>query len=252
MRTLFFCDLDRTLMYSTKRITSTDKLIVSEQKEGKSISYVHQCVAPLLDELQENGVVFVPSTTRSAMHYNRVDLGQRFDYAIIDNGARILHQGNPMVAFDEEISKELHAGEHKTMGGVLANAACKRGELRDIDGYFYMFKIDDRNAAEKEIAQAIGGCRNWYIATSDTKCYVIPRCVTKQRAMLSLARTLEPALTIAAGDSKLDCGMLNSADISYSPIGSGISADFSFEWSPEGAVAMLNDVLHEVLKRRSA
>jgi len=73
MLKIFACDLDQTLIYSSKFIfnlslAEKEKIRIIEAKDGIAISYISvDCIAKI-QEIMENNI-FIPATTRTIEQY---------------------------------------------------------------------------------------------------------------------------------------------------------------------------------------
>ena len=210
---IFLSDLDRTLIFSYKRL-SPENLCV-EKKDGKELSYMTHRSAKLFSELVEK-VTFVPITTRSREQYERIIFpgGYVPRYAIIDNGANLLVDGIP----DSEWRKEFREAFLRSADEINA---CREFLQKERSVYFKITVVDDSFLFTKsrEPAETLERmCRNVRIAHTSfyqngEKLYVIPNGISKERASEKLKELLQGEILAAAGDSLFDEQMLRRADI---------------------------------------
>ena len=122
---LLFTDLDGTLIRSYRRKFDDDVICV-ERHRDREFSFISSKKLELLHNLIKNdNVLVIPITTRSEAEYRRIKIPDvSFKYALIDNGARLLVDGE----IDEEWEKEskkmaVTIGEpFKMVDGFLAYA----------------------------------------------------------------------------------------------------------------------------------
>ena len=99
---LLFTDLDGTLIRSYRRKFDDDVICV-ERHRDREFSFISSKKLELLHNLIKNdNVLVIPITTRSEAEYRRIKIpDESFKYALIDNGARLLVDGE----IDEEWEK---------------------------------------------------------------------------------------------------------------------------------------------------
>lgn len=227
---LVACDLDRTLIYSKSALwlSGADKdapaMVVAEVYDGAPLSYMTRTAQELLGELKR-AATFVPATTRTQAQYERVQLpGPMPEYAITSNGGVLLHHGVPDAAWNAELaalmgascapleSIEAHLSRPEFSPWIL--------RLRRAEDLF-AYAIVDRDAmpasflAELEELCASGG---WTVSVQGRKLYCVPAPINKADALAEIARRTGAGTVIAAGDSLLDQGMLELAQLSFRPL----------------------------------
>lgn len=220
---IFACDLDRTLIYSEKFCQGyTGQVQVVEF--GKYNSYMTARALVLLRQIAGK-MTFVPCTTRSVEQYRRIQLA-RYDvvnsFAVVSNGANILIDGIPNVAYREHIQQLILnnclAGQdllnefHK-----LAGAWAK--PMQEADGVFHYCIIDRAKAPLNELASFSDWARKqrWEVSMQGRKLYLIPQFVNKWSALRKIAALVEDHRIIAAGDSLLDLPLILGAEYAVSP-----------------------------------
>lgn len=208
---LFLSDLDRTLIFSYKRL-SEDNICV-EEKEGKKLSYMTPLSAGLLCELSEK-VTFIPVTTRSIEQYERIKFPSGMPkLAVCDNGGNLLINGVPDPEWrkwaEEHILPAMAEMERiKSFWEALEDVYF---EVRLVDGTFIFTKSHTpletlRLTAERLCPERID------LFDNGDKIYAIPKGINKGAALNLLKERFGEEI-IAAGDSLFDIGMLQNADI---------------------------------------
>ena len=89
---LFHVDLDNTLIYSYRHPIGPKKR-TAEIYQGREISFLTERTQELLRKLQPY-VQIIPTTTRTAEQYARIELGiGKIPYALVCNGGQLLIDG---------------------------------------------------------------------------------------------------------------------------------------------------------------
>lgn len=208
---LFLSDLDRTLIFSYKRLT--DDNICVEEKEGKKLSFMTPLSAKLLCEISEK-VTFIPVTTRSIEQYERISFPSGMPrFAVCDNGGNLLVNGVPDPLWrkcaEEHILPAM--AEMERIKSFWESLDEVYFEVRLVDGTFIFTKSHTpletlRLTAEKLCPEKVG------LFDNGDKIYAVPQGINKGAALLWLRERFGEEI-IAAGDSLFDREMLQNADI---------------------------------------
>ena len=226
---LVACDLDRTLIYSSRAFwletpdAQAPPIVVSEVYQGVPISYMTRAAEQLLLDLAA-AATFVPVTTRTVAQYSRVQLpGPVPRFAITTNGGTILVDGE----VDPAWSRTLQA----RLGAEAAPLAEVRSLLEDpaASGWIvrvhtaedlFTYAIIDREAMPADwIAGLHLRCQSlgWTVSVQGRKLYCVPDAVNKSAAVAEVHRRLGAPTVLAAGDSLLDQRMLEEAHFAFRP-----------------------------------
>lgn len=233
-RALVACDLDRTLIWSRAACGLPDvddgrdavgALVCVEHHLGRPASFVTRRAAAGLDALAR-AATLVPTTTRTAEQLARVVLPGAAGapaWAVAANGGLILADG----CVDEDWSR--------TVAGRLEATAAPLPEVEDhlatvllapwtlrrrtAEGFFCYAVLERDAVPDGVVADLTVWCaeRGWTVSVQGRKLYAVPAALTKQAALVEIAERVGPALTLAAGDSLLDAGMLAWADAAVRP-----------------------------------
>lgn len=221
-KVLYASDLDRTLIFSERFIfenPTSAKYSPVEYKEDRIISYMSNDVNSKLHCINDNKKVqFVPVTTRSLSEYKRVNLGFTPEYAIVANGAIILHNGEVMEEWNDYIKSKLDYTEVLDLSQDicdLIDSLVKQPKL--IDNSYLFFKINDQALFDEEVVNLINRYPNWTFTRQVNKCYAIPNHFSKQIALRWLWHKLNHPYIVASGDSELDLPMLTLANRAIIP-----------------------------------
>ena len=230
-------DLDRTLIYSANSMAlvgsdhQAPRMVVAEVYDAAPLSFMTRAAEELLEGIVGRSV-FVPVTTRTQAQFTRVRLpGFGQGYAVTTNGAVLLHDGEPDRDWSRHIQRSLGADcaplddvlGHLTGSG--ANPAILR--VRTAEDVF-VYSIVDRQAMPDAYLDELGAwcsARGWTISLQGRKLYCVPAPITKEAAVDEVRRRSGAGLLVAAGDSRLDAGILELADIAIRPSHGELDSD---------------------------
>ena len=198
--TMIASDLDRTLIYSPSalQLATTDEttpnLVSVEILEGRPHSFTSLAATRRLAELSEVAT-FVPTTTRTMAQYLRVRFpGVTSKYAITSNGGNILVDGVPDEAWHRSTESAIAACDatlaevkHELRARSQDDWAIKR---RVGDDLFCYIVVELRLLPDGFIESWTQWCneRGWKVSVQGRKIYAIPEPLSKERAMLAVAR----------------------------------------------------------------
>ena len=222
---IYFSDLDRTLIYSSKFLKDKNNKICIEYIDGKEINYISKKTINLLKKLQEKRLL-IPTTTRSREQFERIDFdkfGIYFEYSIVCNGGIILHNGKPLKEYDNYLKDEL-----KKCGNIneLYNDFKKKYEkyseiskIRLVHNFFFYIVVDEEKFNDEILIDFRKelDCKNWNVFRSGRKIYFLPKVLNKETAIKFLMKYLKEDKLSALGDSKMDLNMLLLAEKVYIP-----------------------------------
>ena len=208
---LFLSDLDRTLIFSYKRLTEDNVCV--EEKEGKKLSFMTPYSAKLLCKISEM-VTFIPVTTRSIEQYERIKLPcGRPCFAVCDNGGNLLVNGVPDPVWRKLAEEHIlpAMAEMERIKSFWESLDDVYFEVRLVDGTFLFTKSHTpletlRKTAERLCPEGVE------LFDNGDKIYAVPKGINKGAAAAWL-RERFGGMIIAAGDSLFDKGMLHNADI---------------------------------------
>lgn len=230
-------DLDRTLIYSANSMdlktsdTLAPRMVVAEVYNAAPLSFMTRAAEELLEDLVKR-TVFVPVTTRTVAQFSRVRLpGFGQGYAVTTNGAVLLHNGAPDADWSRHIQRSLgadcaplaHILDHLT--GSDADPAILR--VRTAEDFF-AYAIVDRDALPDAYLEGLAAwcaARGWTTSLQGRKLYCVPAPITKEAAVNEVRRRSGAGLLVAAGDSRLDAGILGVADLAIRPAHGELHSD---------------------------
>lgn len=228
-KVLVVSDLDRTLIYSASALQlpcadeDAPNLVCVEMLDGRPHSFLTLSAARRLSDIAATAS-FVPTTTRTMAQYRRV----RFPdveptYAITSNGGNILLDGRPDEDWHQSTASAI-ADCDVTLTEVRAELKRRTQEdwalkRRVGDDLFCYLVVEPTKMPDGFIESWTAWCSNrgWRVSVQGRKIYAIPNPLTKERAMLAVARRMGAQHIIAAGDGALDAGFLAAADAGIRP-----------------------------------
>lgn len=230
-------DLDRTLIYSANSmaLVGSDhlapRMVVAEVYDAAPLSFMTRAAEELLEEIVERSV-FVPVTTRTRAQFSRVRLpGSGRGYAVTTNGAVLLHDGEPDGDWSRHIQRSLGSDSaplDDVLGHLRGGAAVPAVlRVRTAEEYF-VYSIVDRQALPDAYLDELGAwceARGWTTSLQGRKLYCVPAPITKEAAVDEVRRRSGSGLLVAAGDSRLDAGILELADIAIRPSHGELDSD---------------------------
>lgn len=225
---LYASDLDRTLIFSKRFIDESNfkgayELVETKTNEDGSIekiSYMSPSVKEGIQELNNNDqITFVPVTSRSLEEYNRVKLGFVPEYAIVANGGLILHNGEIVKEWSEYIRKNVSLPRLMQLSMELSEFKSLDPDRmpRLIDGCYLFTKTFHHKKFDEEADAISVAYEDIDFTRQNNKCYLIPKCFSKQVALRWLWNKLNKPYIIASGDSQLDLPMLTLANKAIIP-----------------------------------
>ncbi|MCB5280739.1 HAD family hydrolase [Arthrobacter sp. AL08] len=230
-------DLDRTLIYSANSMAlpgaddAAPRMVVSEVYNAAPLSFMTRAAEDLLAGIVERSH-FVPVTTRTQAQFARVRLpGSGSGYAVTTNGAVLLDHGQPDPDWSAHIQRSIR-GQCAPLGEVLEHltgAAAVSGILRVRTAEdLFAYSIVDRDALSAGYLEELAAwCldRGWTTSLQGRKLYCVPVPITKEAAVAEVRRRNGGGIVIAAGDSRLDAGLLEMADLAVRPAHGELDSD---------------------------
>ena len=209
---LFCTDLDNTLIYSYKHDIGENKRCV-EIYQGREISFITQETYRLLCEVK-NQAMIVPVTTRTVEQYRRIDLGVgTFSYALTCNGGVLLIDGHEDENWYRESLRLISDSRQALLRAVelLEQEKRRSFEVRLIRELFVFTKCEEPEAVVCEL-KGILDASLVDVFNNGIKVYVVPKKLSKGRAIDRFRDYIGAENVIAAGDSEFDSSMLEAAD----------------------------------------
>lgn len=230
-------DLDRTMIYSKVYLNKkTDNHICVEQVNNEDWSYITNKMNEYINNILNDQILskrFVPVTTRTIKQFQRIELFNKFPYAITSNGGNILINGIPDETWSnllEEKKKNLRKDYneiHYLLEENFFGLGLLTQEIKLVDNLFYYTKVEkriDESQKTRDIIDKLSKLlenSDWTYTLQGLKLYVIPKYISKSRAINYLIYNilkLPSPFIISSGDGRLDVDMLTNGSLSYIPI----------------------------------
>lgn len=213
MKTAFITDLDGTIIYSHRRTDGTNM----EQVEFHEMysTYMNKSLYENLQKYNEE-IPFIPLTTRSIDEYHRIRLPIVPEYALVGNGAVLLHKDVVVQNWLDE-TQTLIAPFKPTLEDIYqelsdwdSNYSISR--IRIVENAFLFIKSNEAEQIEFYIKRKYNPS-NFIIFRHGPKISVLPPNLDKVNAAQRLKKHLNLDIIASAGDTEMDAKMLNFADV---------------------------------------
>ncbi|MDO4719454.1 MAG: hypothetical protein Q4A78_02220 [Peptostreptococcaceae bacterium] len=221
---VFHTDLDKTLIYSHRAEIGEDKFCV-ELYQGREVSFMTDRTRSLLGRIADReGVLIVPTTTRSVEQYERISLPIAPEYALVCNGGVLLRRGvRDESWYEDSLRRILPAKrEMEKAKRLMEKDPSRKFELRLVDGIFLFTKSSEPKNMAMRLSKELN-LQKVRVFTNREKVYVLPQSLDKgeaaKRFRLLLRRRYpkESFCFVGAGDSPFDIPMLEESDIAFAP-----------------------------------
>lgn len=215
---VFHTDLDSTLIYSYRHDIGKDKFCVEIYK-GKEISFITPETYRLLQEVQSKTLV-IPTTTRTVEQYERIQLRQNnFKYVLACNGGILLRDGKEDIDWYEESLSliEQSADELQKAMSILENDERRNFELRFVQELFVFTKCAEPEKVTADLKKALN-TNLVDVFSHGSKVYVIPKALSKGKAIERFRSRFNVDYVVSAGDSEFDLSMLEASDFGIATI----------------------------------
>ena len=213
---LFACDMDNTLIHSSRLYKEND--INVEIYDGREISFMSPKAIELLDNLLESDKVdFLPVTTRSMAQFSRIQLPSKVNTALVCNGTILLKNGIPDEKWQEAAvaETEKYLPEMKQLCRKYEESGLFR-TVKIVDGMFLFAACENREGID-ELAEKLVKETTLSLEVSGRKMYWFSPIANKGVSLKRYCETFGYERVIAAGDSSIDYPMLDFADTALVP-----------------------------------
>jgi len=214
---IFYTDLDNTIIFSYKHNIGIKKRSV-EKYQGREISFITERTYELLKQVREQ-VLLVPITTRTLEQYQRIDLGiGKLPYALVCNGGILLKEGQEEEKWYKESLAQICPAQKELVKAIRYLEADKRRvfEVRLLSQLFVFTKCEKPEEVVSDLKENLD-TEIVDIFHNGIKVYVVPRSLSKGKAIHRFCSYLGIDQTIAAGDSEFDRSMFSEADFAIAP-----------------------------------
>ncbi len=223
---VFTTDLDRTFIFSERTVNRlAEELVCIEQWEGRDLSFVSKALLDYVLNIEEDTLI-IPVTTRALRQYERITLftdSYKPSYAIAANGGVVMKNGIRDQQWDEILKIRLQeSASFKDMARMFEKQWQHKmfRRITDADELFYVLMLVEENIDKAWLAELQEEMRKvgWNSYVNGRKFYVLPKTLTKEHAVEYVLEDIPYKTHYAAGDSIMDLGMLEMADIAFTPM----------------------------------
>ena len=221
---VFGTDLDNTMIFSHRRVIGfEDKLYCVEYYNGRPVTYMTYSSIEMLKHLMSK-IFIIPVTTRSITQFKRIEFFSSTEYAIVDNGGVIIHDGIVYPEWSNYIQSILKEYDLDGTCEIFCNLPGLISPPKIVDGKFLFAKSDEIDMCRKYLEDKLDS-KIWQVSFQGKKIYAIPNEITKGNALRFICENLLPdnQLIVSAGDSNLDISMLDYSHYSIIPNDSNLS-----------------------------
>jgi len=206
-------DLDGTLIHS---LPDSPGLVVVETYQGRDVGFVTHGTWAALAQLQ-SVAEFIPATARVVRQYQRLRFPQKPRYAVVEAGGRLLVDGAIHDGWDSQVRQSVARADASQDEIVARFAALDLAEpVRTGDVALVYAKLV-AGSTETELA-AWCAERGWAVTRQSERVYALPVGVDKAHAVAFVVGEVGGQLIAAAGDGRMDEGLLRAAGRAYTPI----------------------------------
>lgn len=212
-------DLDKTMIYPTKYLNHVEiqNATLVDIVDNKPIAYMSNKAIEAFYQLSKSAKI-IPVTTRDIDEFKRLKIFDTSEFAITTNGGIILKNGQIFEEWEEHISKLLEnvKEDFNKIIKDLSETDFVLSELSIKNGKYIFFKTSNVEKCQEYLSRTLNA-NNWNYIIQNIKVYILPKEITKERALHFLKQKLNEKIIVAAGDSLMDRGMLEYADYSIIP-----------------------------------
>lgn len=211
---IFFTDLDNTMIYSHHREIGKPKIVV-EHLDGREQSFMTEFAYDFL--LSADWLDVVPVTTRTKQQYDRIECSEKlhFKYAIVCNGGKLLVDGKEDLEWSEKTDIFVRDNyESLEQATELLSSLCHSETVHRPERYMSYVKCSDSEGVYNEINKSLDP-NKVNVQRDGRKVYLFANGISKGEAVKRFIRKRKAATILSAGDNLMDVSMLNNADFAF-------------------------------------
>lgn len=224
IKVIYATDIDRTLIFSErflKEYKPSTNIELVETINGKPFSYISTEVKKELQELSRNpNVAIVPITTRTKEQFDRIHLGIDFPYVATLCGGQLFENNSLDADYNRYVINSINQVEAMTIMMDLEDelGSSITRKLEFLGNKYIFFKTNKTEHFDIYVENIMNKkYPNWKATRQESKCYIIPKAISKQVVLRWLWNKLGEPYIIASGDSELDLPMLSLANKALIP-----------------------------------
>lgn len=212
--TVFFTDLDNTLIYSHRHSVS-EPVVWVEELQGKRQSFMTEKTFSFLEK--QNWLDVVPITTRTREQYDRlrgVAEKLRWQNALICNGAILLKNNveDPMWTKESIARSEIDRDAYLHMYEFVCDQY-RADSVCSVFPFLFYLKTDRVNDVYDTLLEK-ADLAHVNIYRDTRKVYCIPKSLSKGAAVERYKRRFGKQSCMGAGDSMFDVSFIEQTDLS--------------------------------------
>lgn len=229
--TLFFCDLDDTVIQTERKTDKTlPHSVAAYNKENLPGSYIYDHVKDLLEKAREEKL-FIPTTARNFDSYKRTFFydDPRITYSILNFGGTVLRNNQIDASWNNRMQKQFSALEvslAKLIGEVEQFLETQKlsAVIKNIDGFYISIynkefkELEEVNSMFKDLLEIfVENYEEYYLYHNGASFALLPTFLNKRYGVEYIVNELNPTRTIGAGDSLFDHAFIEYCDIQSKP-----------------------------------
>lgn len=211
---IFFTDLDNTMIYSYRREIGKPKIVI-EHLHGKEQSFMTKFTYEFL--YSADWLTIIPVTTRTEQQYHRIECSKklRFKYAIVCNGGKLLVNGKEDTEWSHK-TDTLAQNNYNYMNysTELLSHLCSKETIHRPEKYMSYVKSDNPEYIYTKLIKLVDP-NKVNVQKDGRKIYIFANNISKGMAIRRFKENMGSETILAAGDNMMDVSMLNIADIAF-------------------------------------
>lgn len=252
---IFTADLDRTLIFSRRRLVGEGAVIPAEHRQGEAYGFMTPAALANLRRIQDRAVCLV-NTLRGLEQAMRVGFvaDGSCRYLALQNGLYLYRDGVEDKDWANRVSRAVNDLPMDLSQGVaqvlehLPGIQCLSRQYQYLAVFFLLEEAFD-DAACAQLAQALAD-EGWALHRQRKKLYLSPLSIDKGQ-VLAHVRALEgDGYAVGFGDSWFDLPMLQACDTAWSLRNcelDGADWGFPLQFSSRPGQAGSEEVLRQIL-----
>lgn len=211
---IFFADLDNTLIYSNRWKFNKPQLVVEHLNE-RDQSFMTELTYDFL--LKSKWLDVIPVTTRTEQQFRRIECFEKLGIkrAIVCNGGKLLVEGKEDSEWSYKTEKCVKDNYYYLdYATEMLSSLCKNNAIHRPEKYMTYVKCSDPENIYRHIRRLVDSSRV-NVQRDGKKVYLFANGVSKGEAVNRYLDNKCQGTVIAAGDNLMDVSMLNRADIAF-------------------------------------
>lgn len=253
---IFTADLDRTLIFSPKRLLGGAPVIPVEYRQGEACGFMRPGALAALELLGRRGTLLI-NTLRGLEQARRVSFvtGSACRYLSIQNGLYLYRDGVPDWEWSRRVSRAVDALPLDLEGAAALVRRQVKGILQLSRQYEFLavFFVEPQAFCETAYGRTrreLAG-QGWDLYRQGRKLYISPLAIDKGAAVRRVQELEGDRDVVGFGDSYFDIPMLRACGAAFSLAGSELAetgCPFPVSFSSAPAEAGTEEILNRILR----